>query len=215
MRILVGIVAAVAVVAIAAFLYLTRGVASPTQSVQSVIPTLAATEKSGSDSQTVFHISQADSKAEYDVGEVLNGQPNPVVGTTNQVAGDILIDLTHPAQSQIGKIAINARTFATDESRRDNMVVRFVLQSESSANQFITFQPTSISGLPTSVAVGDTVNLQVAGDLTIAGTTKPVTFTVTAALATADQLTGHAEATIQRADFGLNIPNVPFVASVD
>ena len=51
-RILVGIVAAVAVIAIGAFLYLTRDVAAPTQSVQSVVPTLATTQESASGNQT-------------------------------------------------------------------------------------------------------------------------------------------------------------------
>jgi polyisoprenoid-binding protein YceI len=62
--------------------------------------------------------------------------------------------------------------------------------------------------------VGDTLTFTVTGDLTIAGTTQPVTFDVTAALETADTLAGSAETTVLRSDFNLSIPNVPFVANV-
>jgi hypothetical protein len=42
-----------------------------------------------------------------------------------------------------------------------------------------------------------------------------VTFDVTAALESDSRLTGTAETTVAYADFGVSIPNVPFVASVD
>ena len=81
-------------------------------------------------------------------------------------------------------------------------------------NQYIVFTPTSISALPDSVKVGDELTLKVTGDLTIAGVTKEVTFDVTTTLKSQDQLTGQAQVTVQRADFNLTIPNVPFVANV-
>lgn len=199
-----------AVIGTSAFLYLTRDIAAPSREVQNSVEQL---EVSGG-SATVYRISQADSQAAYTIFEVLNGADKTVVGTTNQVAGDILLNLSDLSQAQIGEISINARTFATDEERRDNAVARFVLQSEADANEFITFQPTSISGLPDSASVGETVKFQVTGDLTIAGTTQAVTFAVTATLETADRLVGHAETIIRRAGFNLSIPNVPFVASV-
>lgn len=211
LRLAIGVVALVAVVSVGAFLYLTRGVALPSTDVQTSVEQL---NTSADSSATLFRISQDESQAEYNIFEVLNGSDKTVVGTTSEVAGDIVIDLSDLSQTEVGEIAINARTFATDEDRRDNSVARFILQSESDANEFITFQPTAISGLPDSASVGDTLEFQVTGDLTIAGTTQSVAFDVTATLATADQLTGHAETVIQRADFNLTIPSVPFVADV-
>ena len=212
-RILVSVVALIAVVATGAFLYVTRDIAAPSQSVQAGAQEL--TPSTNSDGQVVFRISQDESKAAFSVSEVLNGSNNLVVGTTNQVAGDILVNLSNPSAAQVGEIRINARTFATDNSRRDNMVARFVLRSEDNANEFITFQPTSTSGLPASISVGDTLQFQVTGKLTVAGASNVATFNVTAALTSQDQLTGHATATISRSDFSLTIPQVPSVASVE
>ncbi|MCA0458302.1 MAG: YceI family protein [Chloroflexi bacterium] len=206
------IAALVAIVSISAFLYLTRGVAAPTESVQASAQELTSDV---STNQTVYRISQDESTVSYTIEEVLNGVDTTVVGTTTEVAGDILVNTSDLSQSEIGEIRINARTFATDEDRRDNAVARFVLQSESDANEYIIFQPTSISALPDTAAVGDELALQVTGDLTIAGVTQSVTFDVTASLTSADQLVGHAEFTVALTDFNLTIPDVPFVASVE
>lgn len=208
----IALVAAVAIISISAFLYLTRGVAAPTESVQASAQELTTDV---SNNQTVYRISQDDSSVSYTIEEVLNGADKTVVGTTSEVAGDILVNTSDLSQSEIGEIRINARTFATDDDRRDNSVARFVLQSGSDANQYILFQPTAISALPDSAAVGEEVTLQVTGDLTIAGVTKSVTFDVTASLASADQLVGRAEFIVTLTDFNLTIPDVPFVASVE
>ena len=211
LRLAIGVVALVAVVSVGAFLYLTRGVALPSADVQASVEQL---NTSADSSATLFRIAQDESQAEYNIFEVLNGSDKTVVGTTSEVAGDIVIDLNDLSQTEVGEIAINARTFATDEDRRDNSVARFILQSENDANEFITFHPTTITGLPANAAVGDTMTLEVSGDLTIAGKSNPVTFDVTATLESAERLVGNAETIIQRGDFNLNIPNVPFVANV-
>lgn len=219
-----GIAAVIAVLSIGTFLYLTRDIAAPSASVQDAAQQLdtadtvatadAAANSAANSAATVYRISQDDSQVTYSLYELLNGADKTVIGTTNQVAGDVRLNLSNLSQTEVGAISINARTFATDESRRDNAVARFVLQSENAANEFITFQPTSISGLPESAAVGETLSFQIAGDLTIAGTTRSVTFDVTAALDSGNRLTRHAEATVQRSTFQLNIPDVPFVANV-
>ena len=206
-------VAIVAVISISGFLYLTREIAAPSQDVQSSVTQLETS--STSSEEMVFRISSEESQVEYIINEVLNGSDFMVVGVTNQVAGDILINLSDPSQTEIGEIAINARTFETDEDRRDNSVARFILKSEEDANEFITFTPTSISTLPASIAVGDTLELEITGDLTIAGTTNSVSFSGTFTLESADQLVGSAETTVNYADFNLSIPDVPFVASVE
>ena len=213
LRIAIGVAAVVAILSIGAFFYLTRGVAAPSVAIQDSVAQLDTADTSAN--QVVYRISQTDSQVEYNIAEVLNGADKTVVGTTTQVAGDILIDLTDPTQSQIGDISIDARTFATDDTRRDNSVARFILQSESDANEFITFKTTSISGLPiSSIVVGDSIEFQVTGDLTISGTTRQATFTVKATLESADKLIGSAETTVQRSDYNLTIPSVPFVANV-
>ena len=212
----IGLIAGIAIISIGAFFYMTRAVAAPSTDIQSSAQQLEVSDDTTSDSiETLFRISQSESEVTYTIEEVLNGADFTVVGTTNEVAGDIVVNLSNPSLSEVGEIRINARTFATDEERRDNSVARFVLQSEDDANEFIIFTPTSLAGLPDSIAAGDTVTFQIIGDLTITGTTNSVTFDVTATLDTVNQLSGLAEATINYADFGLSIPEVPFVASVE
>jgi polyisoprenoid-binding protein YceI len=254
LRIIIGLIVIMAVVAVVAFLYATRPLEKPSEDVQDNTQQLSANafltetaataqaavaaaeqtvqassteiateavsgngEESSTDnpSVVVYRISQDDSQVEFNVDEVLSGRDNTVIGVSNQVAGDILVNLDDPSTSQVGQIRINARTFATDSGRRDSSIGRFILQSEKDEFEFIEFQPTSLSGLPESVAVGDTVSFQITGDLSIAGTTNSVTFDATATLASEDQLTGHAETTILFPDFNLTIPSVPAVSHVD
>ena len=66
-------------------------------------------------------------------------------------------------------------------------------------------------GLPTS---GD-VSFQLTGDLTVHGTTHPVTWTVTATAANGTDLTGTAVTSFTFADFGISQPRVPVVLSVE
>jgi polyisoprenoid-binding protein YceI len=207
-----SVVAFVAVVSVGAFFYLTRDIAAPTTDISESVEEVEITSTDGS--STVFEIDTTSTTAEYNIYELLNGSDKTVVGMTDQVAGQIAINVSDLSQSEIGDLKINARTFATDDDRRDNAVARYILQSESDANEFIVFEPTKITGLSGSASVGDTVEFQVTGDLTVAGVTQTVTFNVSATLASEDQLTGLAETVISRADFNLSIPEVPMVANV-
>jgi polyisoprenoid-binding protein YceI len=162
----------------------------------------------------VFTIDQAQSQARFTLNEELMGSPKTVVGATQAVEGAITIDLADLAKTLIGQIQIDARSLATDSSRRDGAIQRFILGTNDDANRYIVFTPTSIAGVPASAAVGDTFELQVTGDLTISGVTKPVTFATTVKVDSETQLSGLATAQVLRSDFGLNIPSVPSVANV-
>jgi polyisoprenoid-binding protein YceI len=72
-----------------------------------------------------------------------------------------------------------------------------------------------VSGLPNSVSVGDTFNIQVTGNLTILAATNPVTFNLTVNVLSEDEIGITGSTTIERDDYGITIPSVPFVASVE
>ena len=163
----------------------------------------------------LFSISTEGSKVSFRLGEILNGSQNEVVGTTDQVAGQIAIDFATPANSRIGEIRIDARTLATDSSMRDRMIRGQILQSAQDEYEFISFKPNTISGLPLSVTMGTAFSFEVTGGLTIRDITQPVTFAVTVTPYSTDQIAGIATATVQRDDFGLTIPNVPSVTQAD
>jgi len=160
----------------------------------------------------VFEIAQGQSQARFFIDEVLRGTPKTVVGVTNQVAGQIALDPTDPDSARIGTILINARTFATDSTQRDRVVQNQVLQTAE--HEYITFEPTELTGLPTRAAIGEALRLQVAGKLTIRGVTRPVTFDATITPETADRLKGSASTTIRYADWAISIPQVSAVTGV-
>lgn len=160
----------------------------------------------------VLQISQGDSEVRFTLDEVLRGQPATVVGSSNQVAGEIAVDPNDLGASRVGVIQINARTLVTDQDRRNQAIRNRILETDR--YELITFTPTEIRGLSGRAAVGDSFTFQIAGDLTIRDVTRPVVFDVRANVDSMDRVSGTAETTIQRSDFALVIPDVPFVADV-
>lgn len=164
------------------------------------------------DGTLLFNIVQVESQARFTLDEELQGSPKTVIGTTDQVAGQILVDLNNPANSQLGIIQVNARTLTTDSNNRNRMIRNEILDTEP--YEFITFTPTALSGLPATIAVGDTITFQITGELTIRDVTQTVTFEATVTLVAADRLEGLASVTVTRDAYGLTIPSVPGVANV-
>jgi len=162
---------------------------------------------------TVYTIEPLTSKVRFELDEVLRGNPVTVVGVSDQVTGEIAADLNDLSTAQVGEVQINARSLATDNNFRNRAINNKILQT--GAFEFITFAPTGTSGLSGSAAVGDTVEFTIDGDLTIRDITQPVTFNVVAVPVSDSQLEGTASAVVQRADYGLVIPNVPDVADVE
>jgi polyisoprenoid-binding protein YceI len=162
----------------------------------------------------VFSLDPAQSEARFRIDEVLRGTPTTVVGVTSLVSGDITINLTNPAATTLGIITIDARDLATHQNMRNRAIRNFVLQSAQDAYQFITFEPTAIAGLPATVQPGDSFSFNVTGNLKIRDVVNLATFAVEITADSATQISGLAQTTIALADYGLNIPDVPFVADV-
>jgi polyisoprenoid-binding protein YceI len=209
---LLGIVALlglVVIVSVGAIAYVFLG-SSAAASVPISAPTLVAA--ANTNGTQLFQIVPDQSEVSFKMSETLHGQPNVVIGRTNQVAGSILIDPTKPANSQVGTVRVDARTLVTDSSMRNRVIERAILQSDQF--EYIEFKPTALAGLPQSVALDQPFNFRITGDLTIRTVTHPVTFDVTVTPVSATQVKGTAAATIQRADYNLVIPSVPSVANV-
>jgi polyisoprenoid-binding protein YceI len=159
-----------------------------------------------------FEIQPAESEARFVIDEVLQGAPKTVVGTTDQVAGQIAFDPADADAAQVGAILVNARTLATDSTQRDRAIQNWVLQTET--YEYVSFTPTQLAGLPETMQVGEAVTFQIVGDLTIRDVTRQATFEATVTPIASDQLEGTATTTIRYADWGISIPQVPMVASV-
>ena len=191
-------------------------VSAPTPQATSATPaqpaaTVAVTAASGA---TLYHLDATQSEAHYEVSETFfqGNRLNLAVGRTKAVAGDILIDLTNPAKSQLGNIVIDISQLKSDESRRDNFIRNNGL--ESAKYPQATFKTTSVDGLPAQIKPGDTVTFTLTGDLTVKQTTKPVTWQVTAKLDN-NSLSGTAIAQIKLSDFGVGPIQIAMLATED
>lgn len=149
----------------------------------------------------LFRIISEESEARFAVYETF--PEGTAIGRTDQIAGDIIVDFDTPANSQIGTIRINLRTLRTDDSDRDRSIRCCVLLTAQDAYEFSDFVPTSITGIPPQIQMGQTVTFQVTGNLTLRGNTRPVTFDVSVTPNSEYEVRGTATATVNRTDFGI------------
>lgn len=191
----------------------TEQTAEPEAATDTAEPATEEPAPAPSGAATVFTLDSTNSQVRFQLQEDLRGARTTVIGVTDQVAGQLSINLADLSQTQVGIIQINARTLATDNNMRNRAIQNEIL--ETGAHEFITFTPTGIQGLPTSAAVGQSISFTISGDLTIRDITMPATFNVEATAVSDSQITGTATATVNRADFDLRIPSVPSVANVD
>jgi polyisoprenoid-binding protein YceI len=156
-----------------------------------------------------------ESEVRFHIDEVLFGNPKTVVGRTNQVTGEIMLDLNSPHESEVGPIQVNARELVTDESFRNRALRRQILDSSQDVYQYITFTPTGIEGLgPEAVVPGEARSFNLSGDLQIRDIVRPVTFEMMVTAVSETELHGSGEAIVLRSDYDLRIPSVPGVADV-
>lgn len=169
--------------------------------------------QSGAGGEATFTLDPELSQARFIIGEILANAPNTVIGVNSQVQGGGILNFLEPDLSTLSEFLIDSSGFVTDSNLRNRAIREFILQ----AGQYplISFQPTSIVGLPSEVVVGETVSFEVAGLLTIRESTKEVTFAGEATMVAKDRVEGVATATVLRSDFELSIPSVPRVAGVD
>ncbi len=162
----------------------------------------------------LFRIVPEESQASFTLEEDLFNQRTTVIGTTNQVAGDIIVDFDAPASSEMGVIRINVRTLQTDNDFRNRAIRGQILQSSQDAFEFAEFTPTALNGLPDNVAVGDTIRFEIVGDLKVRDIVQSTTWQAEVTLVAEDRLEGTASTVVTREQYNLTIPNVPNVANV-
>lgn len=196
----------------------TQALETPTVQVTEAPPTTASAEKQAqpdqvpSTSARVSRVLAGESAARFYMDEVLRGEPKTVIGTTNQVQGEIIITSLEPLEAEVSAIEVSADSLSTDNSFRNRAIRTAILQTGS--YPIIRFTPTAILDLPATGAVGEDYPFRIEGQLTIREVTQPVTFTVTLRPESETRLSGLATATVNRTDFDLRIPSVPQVANV-
>lgn len=212
-RIVVGVLAVVVVLGAGFFAYVwfTGGTGEPSAATE------AERVEPEEPEQVVYEVVDARSEARFIIEEVLRGEPNTVVGRTDQIDGSVAVQFD-PARVTIGQFVINVRTIETDDEVRDRTIRTLILESNKDEFEFSTFEPTEISGVPEVIETGDRLDLQVTGDLTVRDVTSPVTFDMALDVASREEIAGSASTVILWEDFDITIPYVggnSIVASVE
>ena len=133
------------------------------------------------------------------------------VGETQAIIGTILL-ADDGTPLMCSRFDVDLRTLQSDEARRDNYLYNNTLETETFP--LATFVVASIEGLNGPLTDGQTVTMQLLGDLTLHGVTRPATWDAEVTL-DGDTLTGTASTVFLMADYNIEEPVVGPVASVD
>jgi polyisoprenoid-binding protein YceI len=113
------------------------------------------------------------SEVGYRVKETISGFDTTANGRTQAITGTMTADGTTISK---GEFIVDMTTFESDESRRDEQFNTRVMDvANFPTSTFILTQPIDFGAIPPE---GGSVNATATGDLTLHGTTKPVTFDV-------------------------------------
>ncbi len=187
--------------------------AAPTTASGEATPTTGAA--ASSEGQILLQLASDGNEARYRVREQLANVdlPSDAIGKTTAVTGSILVNADGSVVSDQSKITVDITGLKSDRDMRDNFLRRSVLNT--SRFPTVEFVPTSVTGLPSPLPTSGQVAFKLSGDLTVHGTTKPVTWDVTATATDGKDLKGTATTSFKFADFGLEQPHVPLVLSIE
>jgi polyisoprenoid-binding protein YceI len=183
----------------------------PVTSAPAAAPTTVAVAPAGT---IPFQVASGDSTAIFKVREQLAGMqlPNDAIGTTKQVAGQLVLRPDGSFVSEASKVTVDVRDLRTDQPLRDNFIKSNTLQ----VNQFptATLVPVRTVGLPTPLPASGEYTFKLIGQMTIRGVTKELTWDVTARR-DGQQVTGTATTSFRFGDFNMTQPRVARVLSID
>jgi polyisoprenoid-binding protein YceI/mono/diheme cytochrome c family protein len=151
--------------------------------------------------ERVYRIDPTRSSVSYAVDEKLFGHSaHRARGTTNGIAGDIALNVAHPAASRVGRIVVNVEQLHSDNNLRDARLRADNLDSHDYPVADLTVA--SFSGLPTAIVEGRSYHFTMTSRLTVKRTPAPVTWEVDASFA-AGKLTASATSHVKMSTFGI------------
>lgn len=202
-RTAVGLLVAAVVIAVVLFLYVwfTGGSGEPSREAT------AETVEPVEPESITYRVDRDRSEARFLIEEVLRGEPNTVVGRTSGIDGSIAVQL-EPAAVEIGEFEINVRSIRTDDEVRDRSIRTLILESNRDEYEFSSFRPRRVEGVPEVITVGDTLDLDVTGDLTVRDVTTEVTFAMEVSVDSREEISGLATTTLRWDQLEISIPYV-------
>jgi polyisoprenoid-binding protein YceI len=180
-----------------------------TDPVASDPPDAATTTAAAATDEQAWTIDPATSAVGYRVVEVLFGQDTEGVGRTSAITGGLTLSGT---QVTAADFEVDMATVTSDEDRRDNQFRGRLMDTENFPTA--TFALTAPIELGTAPTDGAAVTATATGDLTLRGTTNPVTFDVQAQQGSGTiQVVGSTD--IVFADYGIPDPSTTGISTQD
>jgi polyisoprenoid-binding protein YceI len=158
-------------------------------------------------------LSPTGNAARYRVRERLVGHdlPNDAVGETKALSGAIEFDSKGNVIPQSSKFVVDAGTFVSDKDRRDGFVRGRLLDVQQYPK--IELVPTAVRGVGLPLPTSGTVPIEMTGDLTVHGVTRPTTWKGSAKFQDG-RVTGSAATAFTFTDIQMEQPRVPVLLSV-
>lgn len=149
----------------------------------------------------------------YRVRERLVGRdlPNDAVGETKNITGAIAIDSGGKVIRDASRFVVDAGTFVSDNNRRDGYVRARLLETEQYPD--IVLVPTEVRGVSFPLPTSGARPIEVTGDLTVRGVTRPTIWKGTAQFQDG-RLTGSAVTAFTFNDVQMEQPRVRVLLSV-
>ncbi len=161
-----------------------------------------------------FVVAPTGNEGRYRVREMLFGKdfPNDAVGKTTDITGGLTVD---PSTNKIvgdgSKITINVAKMASDQPRRDKVIRKQSISTDSFPT--VEIVPKTFLGL-TAKPGSAPLTFDFIGDLTVHGTTRSIKWNVTAH-AEGDDILGTAKTAFTFADFSIEKPHSAMALSVE
>lgn len=154
------------------------------------------------------------SEARYRAREQLAGRPlaSEAVGATRAVSGSVILAPSGALVPDQSKVVVDLRTLRSDEPRRDNWIQRNTLETARFPNAELVLR--EAPGLPLPLPSAGQATLQLVGDLTVHGVTRPTTWEVNARFGE-HEITGLASTRVKMSDFGMTPPRVGPVLGIE
>jgi polyisoprenoid-binding protein YceI len=148
------------------------------------------------------------SLAGYRVNETLAGQKATAVGRTSAVTGSLTMNGTNVTAATF---TVEMAKVTSDQSQRDQQFSGRIMDTAAyPTGSFVLTKPIALGTIP---AVGVTVAATATGNLTLHGTTKSVTFTISAKRSAAS-IAVSGDITIAYGDYNIDNPSFGSFVSV-
>ena len=184
---------------------------APAKKAEAVLASSSARSAQGTALR--FVLAPAEQTARYRVRERLVGHdlPNDAVGETKSITGAIAFDSNGNVVRQESKFVVEAGTFVSDKNRRDGFVRGRLLDAEQYPS--IVLVPTSVRGVDLPLPTSGSRAIEMTGDLTVRGVTRPTTWKGTVQFKDG-RVAGSAATAFTFDDFQIEQPRVPVLLSV-